>query len=64
MAEATVTLKLKPREFDCVRDALSAFKENAEDLINDPVVKEGDKDSAREDLWWSSTLLLKFTGGS
>lgn len=60
MAEASVTVKLTPREFDTIRDALHTLRDQNEDLINDPAVKEDDKQGARESFWYCTQVLQRF----
>ena len=44
---ATVNVRLSPTHFNLVIEALQDYKETHEELIDDPVVKEGDKRPAR-----------------
>lgn len=57
MAEAQVTLKLSPREFDLVVESLQQAWDADQDMMDDPVVKQEDKQIPAQEMMELESIL-------
>jgi hypothetical protein len=60
MAEATVNVKLKPTQFDLIVQAVQDYYETHNDLLEDPVVKQEDKQIAATEAFAAADILREF----